>query len=449
MILDERANLQMKSYLPNEKSNISNEKWIFLVAALLPLSQVVEFSIVGQLYLHDILSFFIVIIGFLTLKDPLSFLKPLSLFLLLTIIWLIGAVASDIWVGSSSDDIGRGWSKIALFAIHGLAIWIISRGRLNILAIYMVGTGFSYIIKATLFPNELAELDPWKFGIGVGLLLISTGLIFIGSGKNKLLKYFSYALTFFVLIGSLIFNYRSLFAVIFISLLYLQLSVATGNLKRFDRVLNRLSFSIFVIFGFFVIQLFIIVYGQLAFSGNLGEDARAKYVMQTQADTNLLVGGRPEFLVSTQAILDSPVVGHGSWARDRYYANMYFSELMRRGLIEDAQWRDLDEKRNDLIPSHSHLAGAWVESGILGVPIWLYIIYMSFEVLFSAMKYRYIPSLFVVTTAFLVLWDVLFSPFAANGRILKAAQVCILISVTASIAGRARSGAKSQVKHEV
>ena len=42
----------------------------------------------------------------------------------------------------------------------------------------------------------------------------------------------------------------------------------------------------------------------------------------------LLLGGRSEFLVSSLAVLESPVIGHGSWAKDCRYASLYV-ELKR------------------------------------------------------------------------------------------------------------------------
>jgi len=90
--------------------------------------------------------------------------------------------------------------------------------------------------------------------------------------------------------------------------------------------------------------------------------------MQAHGEYGLIVGGRSEILVSAQAIMDSPILGHGSWAKNEEYAAML--NYLRESMGYVAQGKH----ESGLIPTHSHIFGAWVEAGILGAVFWLWIL---------------------------------------------------------------------------
>lgn len=410
-----------------------NKSSAMLIAGLLPFTQLIELKLVGTLFLQDLIAVFLLPILLAITPQARKLLKPLKLFLLLALVWLAGAILTDFLVESAFEDLARGWSKILLYAIHAVVLWLLSRGNLTVLAIYLVASGFSYGVKALVLPSELAEADPWKFGVGIGLLLIASSLSAIFSRKWFLVRQIPIILTLLVGTLSLLLNSRSLFAIALLSVLYTVGASFLSNRLPLQRFINRGSFLLIIILGLLFSQLMSAGYGELASRGTLGEAARTKYVAQTAGNMSLLQGGRPESLVSIQAIKDSPFIGHGSWAKDRYYTNMYFNELKWRGLVVESQWIYFDRDQKDIIPSHSHLLGSWVESGILGAPIWIYSIILAFEALYVVIKLRSIPSLMVIATAFFLIWDVLFSPFGAEGRMLKAAQICVLISISTTI----------------
>jgi hypothetical protein len=61
-----------------------------------------------------------------------------------------------------------------------------------------------------------------------------------------------------------------------------------------------------------------VAYAYLAESGALGETARAKYQKQSSAQYGLIGGGRLGFFCGLLAVSNSPFIGHGSWATDKY-----------------------------------------------------------------------------------------------------------------------------------
>ena len=129
------------------------------------------------------------------------------------------------------------------------------------------------------------------------------------------------------------------------------------------------------VFGLTVAWGVLVAYDAAASSGLLGADAQARYYAQT-GSLGVLIGGRSEILVSTQAVIDSPVLGHGSWAKDFKYVDL-LAEL-RGSLGYDVQ---VDPQDVGLIPTHSYILGAWVEGGFLGALFWLAIAVVAIRLL--------------------------------------------------------------------
>lgn len=427
-----------------------SERTCTIIAGLLPFTQLVEAQIVGRLYLQDVLTPLLFFALLLVVPQKAEIFKPLRTVILLILLWFMGAIISDLWNSSPFEDLARGWLKIALFLLHLCTIWLLTRGNIRILTVYMFSTGLMYAFKAAVIPDKYMEVDPWKFGMGIGLLLVASSIGVFLSPRSRLVARLPLALAGLVVVISLALNSRSLFAIGLIAILYTLAAEFLSRQPKIQSKINRGVFLFFIVLGLGFSQLLVEGYGELASRGVLGDEARSKYLMQTAGDLSLLQGGRPESLVSIRAIQDSPLVGHGSWARDRYYANMYFDELELRGLLHESQWFAYYEYQRDLIPSHSHILGSWVESGILGVPIWIYALLMAFQALFAVIKLRSTPSLLVGITAFYILWDIPFSPFGADGRILKAAQLCVLVSITCMLRAavdqqRAARGRRAEV----
>jgi O-antigen ligase len=164
------------------------------------------------------------------------------------------------------------------------------------------------------------------------------------------------------------------------------------------------------------------MYDYAAGSGLLGESAQGNYEMQASGKYGLLVGGRSEILVSGRAIFDSPFLGHGSWAKDDKYSSLLMELRRQAGYIGGAG----DEE--DLIPTHSHLFGSWVEAGLSGAIFWAWV--LGLPVLFLFRPHREVECLAPISAfvAFLLIWDILFSPYGAGLRIMTPYYVVFMMT---------------------
>jgi hypothetical protein len=79
----------------------------------------------------------------------------------------------------------------------------------------------------------------------------------------------------------------------------------------------------------------------------------------------------------------------------------------------------------DLIPSHSYLLGAWVESGLLGAAFWAWVLWLTMKALWRASGAE--PRFpFLVFIAFLLVWNILFSPYGAEARFLATYSIYVM-----------------------
>ena len=174
-------------------------------------------------------------------------------------------------------------------------------------------------------------------------------------------------------------------------------------------------------------------------AGLLGADAQAKNESELQGKAGLLLGGRPEILVSSRAVMDSPILGHGSYAKDFKYVEMLVDLQTRMGLPPEESMWDLEEGGSGLIPAHSHLMSAWVYAGVLGAVFWIYLWPLTLKGILKVAILK--PPLTPIYTYMLIglLWDILFSPFGAQVRVTCAFLIIVLVDLlrpATSVAGK-------------
>ena len=435
----------MSATLPLDRSGDRIDILTIAIATTLPLTQLVQLRFVGTLFLQDLIAPILLLILLGTRAARLR-LGQLSIFLLLIGVWLLGAIITDVARGTTFVDLSRGWSRIALFGVHTATLWLLSGGRLRILGPYLFGAGMSVILQAVFLPSDFAEADIWKFGVGSGLLLMIAGASTITAIRTAL-----YGLVPSLMIAalgsySLLRDSRSLFAICTLAAAYSVLSALTSRSPAISRRITPLTFTLFILVGIGAAQILVAIYGHLAAGGSLGLAAQLKYLQQTSGDASLLLAGRSETLVSIQAIKDSPILGHGSWAQDPYYVRIYFARLAEIGLPAPIDY--YINTFGYLIPSHSYLFGSWVEAGVLGVPIWIWLLGVTTKALYKLLKEQQIASGLVSIAAFSLLWDVPFSPFGSSARFLVAAQVCVIISVLRSFNRKTVPGVAPERHHD-
>jgi hypothetical protein len=135
-----------------------------------------------------------------------------------------------------------------------------------------------------------------------------------------------------------------------------------------------------------------------------------------------VVGGRAEFQASTQAILDSPILGHGSWARGPKYAALQRERLLQAGV-------PLGNLPTDptLIPTHSYLLGSWVWAGAAGGLFWIAVAVFALWVVANLYAVALAIAPLIAFVVSLLLWSIAFSPYSNTERIYAAFAIVVCV----------------------
>jgi hypothetical protein len=355
--------------------------------------------------------------------------KPVRKFLYLGVLWLAAQVLTDVVRHTPFEDYSRGWLKILFTLTHFATIALLIRQSQRRFILYGAGLILGGVL--TFFMPSAEESDPWKFGLGLPITL----LVILVAGTLARRRRVA-AVTMLAAIGAIniVAGFRSLGAVCAVAATYshFQLSpkLANSRLRKRRTVLAVAGLAAGVL-GIYAI------YAVGVQSGLLGEAAQEKYELQSTGSGGVLLGGRIAFLAASAAIIDSPLLGHGSWAKDPVYKAILLASMTELG-YENTDV--VEEGEDDLIPSHSYLFGAWVESGIMGAVFWFWVLWTTARALIRASGREPLLPLFGYI-GLLLMWDVLFSPYGASGRFTATyfAYAMILFALHSQVARPANS----------
>ena len=156
-------------------------------------------------------------------------------------------------------------------------------------------------------------------------------------------------------------------------------------------------------------------------------------------------GGRPEGLVAARAIMDSPILGHGSYAVDYKYYELLQEYRYRFGYAEGDDAEDVEEPG---IPTHSHLTMSWVEGGFLASLFWFYMLMLIARCIIRLTETPHPLGPFYMYLLISLTWDILFSPFGLTRRMWEAFLLVIMINLLRSKpAQRGRTDMRVKPKH--
>ncbi|MGH1480540.1 MAG: hypothetical protein ACRBM6_17720 [Geminicoccales bacterium] len=399
----------------------------------IPVLIAIEVPGIGTIYLAELC--LIGLLPVLLVKRGKALLSgPLALILSLGAVYFSAQVITDVIRETPFGDYARGWSKILFLLMSFISCYLLTSGNRARILCYAGGL----VVGSTIYlltHNPLSAIG-WKFGFAgstTTLLLISFMLVpMLRSPRSLVGPMIMVALGVF----SAFMDFRSWGGILMVSAAFLSVPAV---LRLFGLSPKPLSYGRMLVIGVLLLGTAFAalkLYGAAAQSGLLGEKSKAKYETQSAlGDVGILLGGRNESLVTVQAIMDSPLIGHGSWAKDRYYAELRQLMLYRLGFTNR-----FIEPETDLIPTHSHLLGAWVEAGLGGALFWLGILGMIFAALRKLYASNDTMRPYLVFLMFLFIWDILFSPFGAQRRLtngfLLVAMLYVLRSSPVVLRGR-------------
>lgn len=269
------------------------------------LSRLLQFDTGGILYGPDIL-LTCSIPYFISSRANLITDRWTTRVVLLIGVWFIGAFISDIYDATPAEDFLRGWSKIVFFCTDLIGLILLTKRDYRLLVSFTLGLCCSYLIEVELFPNQLMQEEPWKFGYSQGLTPIVVVLASTSFVRSRFSLMGSATLLLGIAVINLAFNFRSMFAISsLVGLLCLVKAVIDMRPERRARF-NPVSFTVLMLGVWLASSGLITVYSEAASSGILGIEAQEKYVYQTSGDLNLLQAGRTDLLCRRKQLQTPP-----------------------------------------------------------------------------------------------------------------------------------------------
>lgn len=345
-------------------------------------------------------------------------------FYVLTAAWLLGTLIADTFVGSNFEVRSKGTARVIFFMLDFTALAVLLNGKTRRILIFAISIGAVQYWGSRDFRGDFNEM--WKFGasqaVAIAALLVSSYYY----SKRR------YWICGFIALGLAALNLKYGFR----SQLVVQLVAAVLVLPLFETAPTRRGMPAFRQSKARLALLLALAGGAaylanaaIQYAGRIGlfdESTREKFETQAHGDLGVLVGGRPETLVAIQAIIDRPIIGHGSFPFEPKYLQLRQDIQYEHGYTDTDE---TDESLSGVIPTHSHLTMAWVESGILGGICWIYILFLTLRGALQLSSLR--PDLAPLYSYFLVsfLWDILYSPFGSVNRIWGAFYILLSYSI--------------------
>lgn len=398
--------------------------WQDMTIFLLGLGSFFHINFVGEVYPTEI-ALLPLFITLLASRARFLSARPIPLILLMFGIWLFAQVTTDLYRGTPTKDLLRGWVAIAVFVLDFTTIYMLAAEQPKRVYLLLFGYALGWLVQPIVQPYSVFGEEPWKFGYGYPATLLVFSWIGwrCGADVRQMRRYVPALL----LLGlfSIYMNARSLGGMTILSAAFIWFRGSRfGDRLRWhatpSRVLVAVAVLGLVIFG--VKQS----YSYAAEQGWLGEYARLKYKMQATGELGLLLGGRIELIPALYAVKDSPIIGHGSWAKGAKYRD-HLLLLLDLGYGENRGALTANILASDRIPAHSHVLQAWVWAGILGAVFWLVILRWVVKIFWHTFRY---PTLLFAPLVFLAplsIWDIFFSPFGSMTRFAWAVKLTVLL----------------------
>ncbi|MGA2251125.1 hypothetical protein [Terracidiphilus sp.] len=399
-----------------------------IMALLIGLGACYAFSVIGDIYISEVILLPSLVLLLIVNPDRLRLRKRrIGIIIALILVWLLGQMITDVYRSTPFKDWIRGQANILVFLLDLIGLTILLKGNMRRQMIFLLGLAIGTALSAKLQPAlARGEGDALKFAYCWAILYF---VAFAGSYFYRRGQYLSVG---FLMVGDIVFNAVFNFRTITLTMFVAACLVLPIIPERIGMVrilpAARSRSRVLVIVGITLIAGTMVgkIMTTLAATGALGEEAQQKNEVQTTAGWGILIGGRPEIIVSSRAVIDSPILGHGSWAKDPKYQRMLGDIENQFGIKVPL---DVQPRYEGLIPAHSHLMSAWVDAGIVGGIFWMYIFVSAAKSIIKAAMSQSPLKPAYISLLVIMLWDILFSPFGGTRRFIESFFIVLICDI--------------------
>ena len=382
-------------------------------------------NIPGSLYVGEVFGILLLVPvlfgrGRLTLTD-----RRLLLF---GALWGVAQALSDMLNNTAMSVSLKGVGAPLVFVATIIGLSVYFRAYMPRMPSFLIGAAVGALISLGLAPTAVFSANPWKWGVGDAVLVVSA-VYFSFFLRRKSLTWLFFGAVAFAAV-SVYYGARSQgFLPLLAVSVYIFFQTSKGS--RFASMLRERG-SAFHVVPLIVACLLIANVGATAlFSSDyllskLPPAQAARDRAQASGDLGILFGGRAELFASVSAFLDKPLLGHGTLAPDTggYYSRKAVRTLDRLGYPQSGQPIAISSVE---IPTHSYLLQGLVWAGIFGGLFWIVLLGIVLNQFVKAVNW--LPVYFYLAL-FGFLWGLFFSPFPAISRWTTAVSLAAFLAAT-------------------
>lgn len=414
-------------------SQIMEERLADFLTFLIPASSAVTISFGGQLPLGEIIVLLLVPVV-LVLRPTRIFQQRYKWPYILMAVWLIGELISDAYVGTSSIDRAKGVARIVFFALDLAVISALVGNSLRRVKAFTVGLVIMQLANAAR-GMSLGMQTVWK----MWLFFAFSCAIYLFISRYYVQKRYALVWLSIVLLVAVSIFYGSRSAAL--CSLVVSAPLAVNALRKFglsgeSPQQQALRYFVFIILVGAAGWMTHMAIGAAVRHGLYNRADEAKFQAQSGGKLGVLFGGRPEGLVAIQAIKDSPIIGHGSYASNPEYTLMLQDKQYQYGYSDSDADVETDTEGEPLIPAHSHLTMAWIDGGVLGSLLWFYLLWLCGHSIFRLTEVFHPLAPLYCFFFISMFWDILFSPFGEQRRMQEAFYILLMFSLCKPLAKR-------------
>lgn len=400
-----------------------------LDAAALAVGLSASYSIhlIGTIQISEVLMFVLLPLLLIT-KSGILLPRGMKAIYLLMGIWLLGQLLTDIYRHTIPLNWMRGDARIVFFALNIATLTLLLSKNVRRQAVFIAGYGIGSMLAVRIQPAAAAGDYPWKFGYAEGTMVMVL-----------LLSCYFYNQKRYWIVGSLIaslvavnllLNFRSpiLFLMVTMALVLPIVPERVGRMQLLPKAgtYRRVVVLVCIALAFGALSGSLVSFVTRA--GLISAGAKEKNSAQEHSSVGLLLGGRPEILVSSKAVMASPILGYGSWAQDLKYTEMYYDMAVKYDIPID-NLESIEDADDATIPAHSHIMSTWVQAGILGAVFWFYVLWIVLKGLLRVALTLPVLAPFITWMLVSFVWDIFFSPFGNSSRAINALAIVLALEM--------------------
>ncbi len=384
-------------------------------------------TLIGTIQVSEILMF--ILLPYLLVTQRHKWMSPgMKMVYVMMGFWLLGQILTDIYRDTVARNWMRGDARIIFFALNLATLTMLLSKSVRRQALFIGGYGAGSLLAARLQPSSAIGDYPWKFGYAEGTMVL---VILLSCYFHYKRRYWAAALLLGALVATnLVLNFRSpiLFLLVTIALAIPIVPERIGRLRILPEAgtRKRVFALVCIAFVFMGSSEWLVKFASRA--GLVSADAQEKNMAESESSVGLLLGGRPEIFVSSRAVMESPILGYGSWAQDLKYNEMLYDIDVKYNIPTDSL-ESIEDAGGQTIPAHSHIMSTWVQSGILGAVFWAYILWLAIRGLLRTALVQPPLSPYYIWLLAGFVWAVLFSPFGNTRRAIDSLVILIALEV--------------------